>query len=107
VGEKKIGKKLTKLAPTRPPPITSEAAKLLNHSSAALKKAHALSQTSVLPYCVATMQSEPLSGGSGLNPGNKASLSSFSVDDEISHAPSDDNYLTISIVDHSGRSACT
>ncbi len=47
------------------------------------------------------MQSEPLSGGSGLDPGDEASLSSFSVDDEISHAPSDDNYLTISIVDHS------
>jgi hypothetical protein len=47
------------------------------------------------------MQSEPLSGGSGLDPGNEASLSSFSVDDEISHAPSNNNYSTISIVDHS------
>jgi hypothetical protein len=47
------------------------------------------------------MQSEPLSGGSGLDPGNEVSLSSFSADDEISHAPSDNNYSTISIVDHS------
>jgi hypothetical protein len=47
------------------------------------------------------MQFEPLSGGSGLDPGDEASLFSFSVDDEISHAPSDNNYLTISIVDHS------
>jgi hypothetical protein len=96
-----LAKNSQKLAPIRPPPLASEAAKLRNHSLAAHKKAHALSQQCVLPYCVARMQSEPLSGGSGLDPGNEASLSSCSVDDEISHAPSNNNYSTISIVDHS------
>jgi hypothetical protein len=39
--------------------------------------------------------------GFGLHPGNEASLSSFSADDEISDVVLDNNYSTMSIIDDS------